>query len=414
MPRATDVCGSGPSTTSRGLRPRALIQLVLAGSVLAGCGGATPSLAPPGEAGTEAGTDAAPDAAPEAREAGAAAADGAAEVGDAAGSDGGTAVDVAVEHVPAPQPYARPAYVHLSETGLFADFAAHEITPDATAFEPTNKLWSDGATKRRWVRLPPGTQIDTSDMDHWVFPVGTKLWKEFSLGGVLLETRLIERYGLGPDDYWMGAFVWAADGGDAVLAPDGQSDINGTPHDAPAQKDCGACHRGDVGRVLGLSAIQMSRDGDPPALRDLATMGWLSDPPADLGGFPVPGDATTAAALGYLHANCGHCHNENGTAWSDTQMVLRLTVADRDAATSGVVASIVGKTLDYWRGGAITLRVDPGHPDMSALVARMSARGPKGQTPGQLSDQMPPLATEIVDPDGIAAVSQWISALPAP
>ena len=394
MPPATSAVCGGPSPSARGLLLRALILL---GSAAAGCGGAAVPIAPAGDAAND--VDTAPDAAvPET---------GAPEAVDAPAADGGdsgTAVDVPVEVVPPPQPYPRPGYLHLSETGLYSDLGAKAITPDATLFEPTHKLWSDGASKRRWVRLPPGTRIDTSDMDHWVFPVGTKLWKEFSLGGVLLETRLIERYGLGPDDYWMGAFVWSADGSDAVLAPDGQTDINGTMHDAPPQKDCGACHRGDVGRVLGLSAIQMSRDADPPALRDLATMGWLSDPPADLGGFPVPGDATTAAALGYLHANCGHCHNENGTAWSDTQMVLRLTVADRDAATSGVFASIVGKTVDYWRGGAITERVHPGQPDASAIVVRMSARGTK--------DQMPPLATEIVDDTGLAAVRAWIAALP--
>jgi hypothetical protein len=327
---------------------------------------------------------------------------------DAPANDAGDAPDghdASVELPPPPLPYARPTYVHLAETGLFADVAAKTIAPDAVAFEPTYKLWSDAATKRRWVRLPPGTQIDTSDMDHWVFPVGTKLWKEFSLGGVLLETRLVERYGTGPNDYWFGAFVWTADGSDATFAIDGAQNVNGTPHDAPAQKDCGDCHRGDVGRVMGLSAVQMSRADNPPALRELAAMGWLSAPPKDPLGFPVPGDATTSAALGYLHANCGHCHNENGTAWSDTTMVLRLTVADRDAATSSVVASIVDQPLQYWRGGAIVLRVDPGAPAMSALVARMSARGSK--------DQMPPLATEMIDPDGIAAVSAWISGLPA-
>ena len=160
---------------------------------------------------------------------------------------------------PPPGPYPRPTYATLSETGLFADAATKRIAEDALPFEPTYWLWSDGADKRRWLRLPPGTRIDTTAMDHWVFPIGTKLWKEFSLGGVLLETRLIERYGDGPEDYWMGAFVWNAEQTDAVLAPDGQTDINGTPHDAPAQKDCLACHRGDTGRVLGFSAMQLSR-----------------------------------------------------------------------------------------------------------------------------------------------------------
>ncbi|HEX4403979.1 MAG TPA: hypothetical protein VH560_04075 [Polyangia bacterium] len=321
------------------------------------------------------------------------------DLGDAA--DGR---DAAAELPSPPLPYARPSYVHLAETGLYSDFSTKAIAADAVAFAPTYKLWSDAADKRRWVRLPPGTQIDTSDMDHWVFPVGTKLWKEFSLGGVLLETRLVERYGTGPDDYWLGAFVWTADGSDATFAIDGAQNLNGTPHDAPAQKDCGDCHRGDVGRVMGLSAVQMSRADNPPALRELAAMGWLSAPPKDPLGFPVPGDATTAAALGYLHANCGHCHNENGTAWSDTTMLLRWTAADRDAATSAVVASIVDQPLQYWRGGTIKLRVDPGAPAMSALIARMSTRGSK--------DQMPPLATEIIDPAGIAAVGAWISGLP--
>jgi hypothetical protein len=314
--------------------------------------------------------------------------------------------DAPIELPPPPQPYARPTYARLSETGLFDDLATRHVSPALIAFEPTHKLWSDAATKRRWISLPPGTQIDTSDMDHWVFPVGTKFFKEFSLGGIALETRLIERYGVGPEDYWMGAFVWTDDGSDAVLAPDGQANLGGTMHDAPSQKDCGICHRGDVGRVLGFSAIQLSRATTPPAMPDLVAMGWLSRPPADPLGYPTPGDATTAAALGYLHANCGHCHNENGTAWPDTQMNLRLAVADRDAATSQVVQSIVGKTVTYWRGGPITQRVDPGAPDMSAVFVRMNARGTK--------DQMPPLATELIDSSGIELVRQWIAGLAPP
>jgi hypothetical protein len=283
------------------------------------------------------------------------------------------------------------------------------VAADAVPFEPTYWLWSDGADKRRWLRLPPGTQIDATAMDHWVFPIGTKLWKEFSLDGVRLETRLIERYGGGPEDYWMGAFVWNADQTEAVLAPDGQADINGTPHDAPAQKDCLACHRGDSGRVLGFSALQLSRAADSarvgPTLTDLAQRNLLSAPPvaASAPPFSVPGDPATAAALGYLHANCGHCHNRTGTAWPDTQMVLRLTTQETDAPSSEVYRSLVGQPLQYWRGGAITQRVAPGNPDASAIVARMSARGD--------DNQMPPLATEAIDRVGSATVRAWIAAL---
>jgi hypothetical protein len=307
-----------------------------------------------------------------------------------------------------PAPYARPEYQRLSETGLFSDIAALKVGAGTLAFEPTHKLWSDAAAKRRWVRLPAGTKIDTTDMDHWVFPVGTKVWKEFSRDGVLLETRLIERYGEGPEDYWFGAFVWNGDGTDAALAIDGAHDVNGGTHDVPSQKDCGLCHRGEAGRVLGLSAIQLSRargTGEGPTLADLAAMKLLSAPPeSPETGFAAPGDPQTAAALGYLHANCGHCHNLHGTSWPDTQMVLRLKVTERDPATSELYGSVVDTPLQYWRGGAITLRVAPGAPDASAILARMSARGTK--------DQMPSLATELTDPDGLALVRAWIAALP--
>ena len=84
-------------------------------------------------------------------------------------------------------------------------------------------------------------------------------------------------------------------------------------------------------------------------------------------------------------------------------MVLRSVVADAGLDRSQVYQSIVGVPLEYWRGGAITLRVAAGQPDQSAVVARMSARGN--------DDQMPPLATEIVDPDGLSLIRAWISGL---
>src|SRR5262249_5689943 len=79
----------------------------------------------------------------------------------------------------------------LSEWPAYADLRSGRIAADALYFEPGYRLWSDGADKRRWVRLPPDSRIDTSDPDHWSLPVGTELWKEFSLGGVRLETRLV-------------------------------------------------------------------------------------------------------------------------------------------------------------------------------------------------------------------------------
>lgn len=304
-------------------------------------------------------------------------------------------------------PGGPPSYTLLSETGLYEDPGALRLGSGTQEFAPAFALWSDGADKRRWIELPEGTAIDSSDMNRWSFPIGTKLWKEFSLGGVRLETRLIERHGPAPGDYWMGAFVWAEDQSDAVLAPEGQADVLGTAHDAPSQERCSACHNGEPGRVLGFSALQLGAALPGTGGLDLGTLaaeGKLTAPPPEPLPAP-PGDAQTAAALGYLHANCGHCHNPRGTSWPDTQMLLRLGVEERDAASTGLYQSVVGQRLQAFRDGEglITLRVEAGQPEASGVVARMQVRGPM--------QQMPPLASEVVDAAGVELVSGWVASL---
>src|SRR5262245_53175162 len=64
----------------------------------------------------------------------------------------------------------------LACTGLYADWPSRTLAPGLRAFKPGFELWSDGASKRRWLYLPPGGRIDVSSMNEWVFPVGTKIW----------------------------------------------------------------------------------------------------------------------------------------------------------------------------------------------------------------------------------------------
>jgi hypothetical protein len=311
------------------------------------------------------------------------------------------------------QPYARPTYTFLSETGLFADAAAQRLGSGVALYEPNFALWSDGADKRRWVALPPGGWIDSSDMNHWRLPIGARVWKEFSLDGVRLETRLIERYGSGKDDYWMGAFVWQEDQADALLVEDGERDVLGTPHDAPSTRECNSCHAGEPGRVLGFSALQLARpdeevevdgaDVGPVTLERLVADGQLSAPPERGVHYGPPGDETTAAALGYLHANCGHCHNPWAAPWSITHMLLRLDVEDATVEDSGVFQSIVGQPLDHFQAPDFSQRVVPGAPEQSAILARMAARSSRMQ--------MPPLATEEADSSGLDSVTRWVAKL---
>lgn len=298
-------------------------------------------------------------------------------------------------------PSAATGRAKLSETALFSDISSKTVACDLIAFEPEFKLWSDAAEKKRWVRLPAGTTIDTTDPDHWVFPVGTQLFKEFALSGKRLETRLVERIGNTGDvfkDYWLGAFQWRDDESDADFVPDGAMNVRGTPHDVPTSTQCLTCHIGEPGRALGFSALQLSHDGFFDQLKAKGFLGALEPK-------PLPGSPVERAGIGYLHANCGHCHNINGSAWPDTNMTLRIAFGESDLRTTKMWQSTVGVNTQKFSAPGITKRVAPSDPDASCVAYRPSVRGS--------AQQMPPLATEFADDAGVASVRAWISSLDA-
>jgi len=287
------------------------------------------------------------------------------------------------------QPSVLPA--KLSRTGLYADVASKTLAETVIEFRPRNVLWSDAADKLRWIQLPDGAIIDSSSMDRWTFPVGTKWFKEFSLGGKRLETRVIWRVADTGDremDTLFGSYVWNDDETEATFEKAGAVNLRGTQHDAPSADSCWKCHVGEPGRALGFSALQLA---------DLSTLP-LSDPPPAGTTYAAPN-----AALGYLHANCGHCHNPSGSAWATSGMVLRLDVDERDAAASELYRTTVGAPLERWIDHGYTSRIVAGDPDASALLYRMTQR--------TMTDQMPPIATEYVDPTGIDLVRTWIQSL---
>ena len=306
----------------------------------------------------------------------------------------------------------------LAETGLYTDFATRTVSADVLSYVPQYPLWSDGATKQRWIQLPPGASIDAKDPDHWVFPVGTKLWKEFSFER-RVETRFMQ---LGADGRWNYAtYAWSADGQEARLAPDcgvrnACATPGGTAFDIPSRTDCFACHRGGRNEVLGFGALQLSSDRDPLAphaeptpegaidLTQLVERGLVRGLPKELVDAPPRIAASTPrarAALGYLHANCGACHNASGPL-ATLGMVLEYTL--RGAAPADGVPPAVATTLgceSRWRcADREWNRVAGGDAEKSLLRKRMGSRHPLLQ--------MPPLASRVVDQQALALVTEWI------
>ena len=296
----------------------------------------------------------------------------------------------------------------LSSTGLYSDLGARTIAPGVREFAPTYVLWSDGAVKTRWIYLPPNTTIDTGDPAHWQLPVGAKLWKLFAApDGRLLETRLIERLAATGDDdvdFRAIAFAWRDDESDADAVPDGRLDTRGTQHDIPKATACRTCHTGEPGFALGVSALQLSGPGVGMRLDDATAAGLLSSQVAPV---TVPGDETTRRALGYLHANCGHCHNPRGAAWPDVDLSLQLTGSAATPDATATYTSTMNVALFRFQHPGITVRVKPGDPDASGILYRMTVR----DAGVPLAEQMPPIATERVDDAGIALVRAWISTL---
>jgi len=288
----------------------------------------------------------------------------------------------------------------LSQTGLYSDTAKGTLATGVEEYQPKYQLWTDAAVKKRWVYLPPGSKIDTSDMDYWVYPVGTKLWKEFVRDSVRVETRLLHK--VSATEWKMMAYQWNSGQTDADAVPAGVQNASGTQHDIPSSNDCETCHAKMKDRAASFSAIQLSHSLPGVTLASLISSGRLTQNPS--GAFTLPGTATDQAALGYLHANCGICHNENSFTFALVDMQLWLKTGSLGTVkTTDTYLSTANKALTASNPSTGQARLVPGDAAKSDMHIRMNQRG--------TLNQMPPLGTEKVDTTGLAAVDAWINGL---
>jgi len=284
----------------------------------------------------------------------------------------------------------------LAGTGLYAAGTAL-IAPGVQPYTPRFELWADGAQKQRWISLPAGARIDTSDMDFWQFPSGTKIWKEFSAGGRRLETRLLQKTGDGRGDWVAVSYEWNDAQTEAVQAPKGDTHVLGATHTIPSAEQCWACHGHVASSVLGFSAIQLNHDA-PAGEVTLAVLvdgGVLTSPPT--GSLELPGNPTEQAALGYLHANCGHCHNASRPSNAPPRCYNPLSATDLLLRVAKLGST--RETPTY---------VTTGHfaqAPFSSLASRVSR-------PSSQAGAMPPLARQVVDQQGADTLNAWVSQMP--
>ena len=276
----------------------------------------------------------------------------------------------------------------LSETGLYSDIAADVLTDAVLEFEPRFPLWTDGAKKRRWLLLPEGEQVNTQDADDWRFPVGTRTFKEFTRDGIRVETRMNVR----TEEGWAAAaYIWNEAGDDAARQMLTAENVAGTPHDVPGAAECQACHGGRRNFTLGFSATQL----EPEVRASLYDAGVLSDPvEAELNLEPVAREA-----LGILHGNCSHCHNEERDEQAQATDCFTL---DRNFDLT--LPPDLDRVADA--PALKTASEELGDAERSKVLDRMSRRDDSDERP-----TMPPLGTELVDQQAVEAVRLFVETL---
>ena len=318
----------------------------------------------------------------------------------------------------------------LSQTGAFSNLATLAPSAALIPYTVNAPLWSDHAVKKRWMTVPndgapfgAGETVNFANTGAWTFPIGTVFVKHFELPiddtnpavRKRLETRFLVRAGNG--SYYGLTYKWRADNSDADLLPAGLSEsvtittATGTRNQIwsyPSRQDCIVCHNPNAGSVLGLRTCELNGDFTYPAtgvtdnqLRTLSHIG-LFNGTLNEGSIPaLPKSAfikdTNASpelrVRSYLDANCAHCHRPAGVkANFDARFETPL-------ASQGLIRGEVSDPLGII-GAKLIVPSDLGK---SMLRHRDSLLG---------TNQMPPLARNVVDADYINVLTQWINSLP--
>ncbi len=321
----------------------------------------------------------------------------------------------------------------LSQVGVFTTTASLTPAPGLVPYQPNTALWSDGASKLRWLAVPyrggaitPEQQITFTPTGEWDFPTGTVFVKHFDLTTDetnpavplrRLETRLLVRdpngavYGI--------TYKWRPDNSDADLLTASLTEniliTNATGVRTqlwyyPSPTDCLTCHTPAANYVLGVKTRQLNGDlAYAPSgvtdnqLRTLNHLGLLN-PALDEGAIPAlsrmvavtnAGSPLVDRVRSYLDANCAQCHRPGGAGGTfDARYDTPLT--NQNIINGAVVRGTLGADNarvvapeDIWR---------------SMLYQRANTT--------QTGVAMPPLARNLVDTDGMAVLAAWINSLP--
>lgn len=220
------------------------------------------------------------------------------------------------------------AYDKLSESPFFKVADRSTGLPELSNFKlysPQYPLYSDGASKRRWIYLPVGTAIDVSNPDEWIFPIGAILYKEFSVNGKKIETRVFEKVTnqTGFSAWRASVYVWLKDQTEAErLKVDNfytQTEVEmdrfqakeiASQYKMAALTQCQTCHGSAKDVSQGFNYLQLSDSFKPLNVLTLSQNGFFTSPIETVD--QIKGTSSERNAIGYIQSNCATCHGGSG------------------------------------------------------------------------------------------------------
>ena len=215
----------------------------------------------------------------------------------------------------------------LSETGCFSSSTEGlETVESAVPYDVASSLYTDGATKRRWMAIPDETEIEVLDNGDFIYPVGSVLIKEFSIEDKKIETRLLMKNDL---QKWAGyTYLWNDEQTEAELLPAGKTVYTaGIEYQVPNRVQCQSCHNSSINGAIGPEYRQLnfehtySESLNKNQIEYLVEIGFIKesllDKKNDLPALPDYhlNDFTNEERVqSFAHSNCSHCHNPTGPA----------------------------------------------------------------------------------------------------
>ena len=318
----------------------------------------------------------------------------------------------------------------LSAYGLFVGNGSTQEPADGVIpYDLNTPLFTDYATKYRFVKLPLSSSAAYDETDAFVFPVGTIIAKtlayphdmtDLAKGQRLLETRLL----IHEPEGWVGlTYVWNDQQTEATLRLVGATvevswihTDGGRRHNdylIPNVNQCKGCHKTHDKAMwpIGPKARHLNKDfvyrhGAENQLAYWTRTGALSGAPEprDAPRAPVWNDPSTGSlherARSYLDINCAYCHNPGGAARNTG---LDLSAFQTTPYKYGVYKSPVA--AGGGSGGRFCAIV-PGKPEESILIYRMRSTSPAAM--------MPELGKRLVHTEGVELIKEWIAALEIP